>query len=108
MPEYYREIELFKHSFGFYYDSKRHRYKISIDYGEKYIDVTRKEGETIFRFLKQLKEFLSRRNIRDGSIVEEDFDILEVDDSFDKTDFEDEWDSWEKDELAEEIAMGDA
>jgi hypothetical protein len=104
MPEYYREIKLFKHSFNFYYDSKQHRYKISIDYGEKYIDVTRKEGETIFKFLKQLKEFLeSRRNIRDGSIVEEDFDTLE-----DRMDFEDEWDSWEKDQLAEEIAMGDA
>lgn len=109
MSEYYREINVLDLSFSFYYNSKTHRYKISVDYGEEYFEFTRKEGETILKFLQELKKFLeSRRNIRNRSIVEEDFDTLEVDDSFDKTDFEDEWDSWEKDQLAEEIAMGDA
>uniref|UniRef100_A0AAT9JBD7 Uncharacterized protein n=1 Tax=Pleomorphic virus ThalV2 TaxID=3115753 RepID=A0AAT9JBD7_9VIRU len=66
MPEYYRSIELNfgneEISFGFYYDSKKHRYLISINYGEEYINVTRKEGETILAFLKILKDFLGSRN----------------------------------------------
>lgn len=55
--------------FCFYYDSKRHRYRISINYGEKCINVTRKEGETILAFLKILKDSLR---------VEEIFEPLEA------------------------------
>ncbi len=63
MPEYFQNIFLdFRNvnriDFGFYYDSKRHRYIISINYGEHYVNVTRKEGETILSFLRILKEVL--------------------------------------------------
>lgn len=83
MPEYYRDIfldlkDVNELDFGFYYDSKRHRYRISVNYGEHYIDVTRKEGETIFKFLCELKEFLgSRKDFRNRSAIEESFDYQE-------------------------------
>ncbi len=100
MPEYYQNVRLDLRDiedldFGFYYDSKRHRYMISINYGVEYINVTRKEGETILAFLKIMKDFLeSRRKLRtpgstdlskDDSLTagdqedEELFDILEAD-----------------------------
>ena len=65
--------------FCFYYDSKRHRYCISINYGEEYLDVTRKEGEAILKFLKALKSYLAgRRNFRSRSNIEEGFELQEV------------------------------
>jgi len=130
--EYYEEIRAFGISFGFYYNSKKHRYTISINYGEKYLDVTKKEGKTIKKFLRMMKEF--SRNSKDSSTSKEDerfqrlrrgaekvFREAEADfglikerinllrrstDSPDKTDFEDEWDSFEKDQLAQEICGG--
>ncbi len=61
----YRSVEVFGHSFSFYYDSKRHRWWISIDYGEHEIDITRKEGDTIYEFLSEMKDlFESRINLR--------------------------------------------
>ncbi len=67
MPDYYQGISLNlkdinELDFGFYYDSKRHRYRISINYGEEYVNVTRMQGETILAFLKILREVLSSRN----------------------------------------------
>ena len=76
MPDYYQNVHLDlkdveELDFGFYYDSKHHRYQISINYGEEYINVTRKEGETILAFLKILKDFLgSRRKLRNPGSVD--------------------------------------
>ena len=51
--------------FRFYYDTKKHRYLISINFGEEYLNVTKKEGETILNFLRELKRYLeSRKNLR--------------------------------------------
>ena len=47
MPEYYQNVSLNLRNvdeidFGFYYDSKKHRYTISLNYGEEYLNVTRR------------------------------------------------------------------
>ncbi|WP_456478173.1 hypothetical protein [Geoglobus ahangari] len=88
MSDYYQNVHLDLNGvdemdFSFYYDSKRHRYRILVNYEEK-LDVTRKEGETILAFLKILREVLSRApsNIssksRDSQDFERTLDILEV------------------------------
>ena len=88
MPDYYQSVTLNLKDiedldFGFYYDSKKHRYQISINYGVEYINVTRKEGETILAFLKILREVLTSRNSkdysksRDSQEFERTLDILE-------------------------------
>uniref|UniRef100_A0A7C2SQ05 Uncharacterized protein n=1 Tax=Archaeoglobus fulgidus TaxID=2234 RepID=A0A7C2SQ05_ARCFL len=47
-------------NFTFYYDGKRHRYCISINYGEAYVYVSEKRGEAIYTFLKFLENFLQK------------------------------------------------
>ncbi|AIY90484.1 TPA_asm: hypothetical protein GacPV1_gp23 [Geoglobus acetivorans pleomorphic virus 1] len=90
MPEYYQNVSLDLRNvdeldFGFYYDSKKHRYTISLNSGEEYLNVTRKEGEVILSFLKILREFISRADSKDFSSElrnqdgENPFDILETD-----------------------------
>ena len=86
MTEYYQNISLNlkdvdKLDFGFYYDSKRHRYRILIDHEER-LNVTRKEGETILAFLRILRDILSTAPAKDFSSRscnqddEQSFDIL--------------------------------
>jgi len=84
--------------FTFYYDGKNHRYRISIDYGEAYVDVTEKRGEAIFAFLKFVEDFLGRRRklrgssdeetFADGPVNEDSFDFQEDEDFFEDEDFE--------------------
>ncbi len=80
MPDYYQNVHLDLKDvedldFGFYYDSKHHRYIISINCGVEYINVTKKEGETILAFLKILKDFLgSRRKLRTPGSVDQSKD----------------------------------
>jgi len=45
---------------AFYYDTKNHRYLISLNHGEKYFNFTKKEGETIIKFLKEFFDFLQQ------------------------------------------------
>ena len=71
MTEYYQNISLNlkdvdKLYFGFYYDSKHHRYRILINSEEK-LDVTRKEGETILAFLRILRDILNTAPAKDFS-----------------------------------------
>jgi hypothetical protein len=80
MPEYYREIRFAGINFGFYYSSRRHRYEISINHGEMYLDVTRKEGETIFGFLNVLKEHFEGSKNYSGP--EESFDFQDDEELF--------------------------
>ena len=90
MPDYYQNVHLDLKDvedldFGFYYDSKKHRYQISINCGEERLNVTRKEGETILAFLRILREVLSTAPAKDFSSRscnqegEQSFDILEAD-----------------------------
>jgi len=84
--------------FTFYHDGKNHRYRISINYGEAYVDVTEKRGEAIFVFLKFVEDFLGRRrnlrgssdedNFADGPVNEDPFDFQEDEDFFEDEDFE--------------------
>ncbi|WP_456477910.1 hypothetical protein [Geoglobus ahangari] len=89
MMEYYQNIcldlkDVDELDFSFYYDSKRHRYRILVNHEEK-LDVTRKEGETIISFLKILREVLGRArpkdysNSRDSQEVENSFDCRQED-----------------------------
>lgn len=150
----YRDITLDagKIDVAFYYDSKKHRFDLSINYGEKYLNVTRKEALAIFKFLKVLEEISrnskkastedhNRKSVRGSSgeeefedvfdfqdpVDEEDFDFQEDEENFDfqedeeifdtgptskessipkvdKTDIE--WDTFEKDQLANEPDPG--
>ena len=80
--------------FTFFYDRKNHRYRISINYGEAYVDVTEKRGEAIFAFLKFVEELLGRRRkfrgssdeetFADGPVNEDSFDFQEDEDFFDQ------------------------
>ena len=92
----YQEFRFGEINIGFYYNSKTHRYTISLNYGEKYLQVTRGQGQTIIWFLQELSKFLSTsRMSKDSSTFKE----------IDKTDIEGEWESLEKDQLVEEIFL---
>ena len=85
MPEYYQNVSLNLRNvdeidFGFYYDSKKHRYTISLNYGEEYLNVTRREGEVILSFLRILNEFIDRARSKDLSSRS---DSREVEKTFD-------------------------
>jgi|Deesub1362A_J573_1020465.scaffolds.fasta_scaffold07864_7 hypothetical protein len=64
MPEYsanyYESFYIGEVSVGFYYNSKTHRYLVSLNYGEETIEFTRKEGEAIKCFLKFYEEYIKK------------------------------------------------
>ena len=55
MVIYYIEFKGFDDIITIVYDTKRHRYTISL-FGEKELDFSKKQGEAIIKFLRFIKE----------------------------------------------------
>jgi len=48
------EFEVNGNSITVYWKGKEHRYVFSVNYGEKYIEMSKAKGEAVIRFLKEI------------------------------------------------------